>query len=62
MTPLALSTWIAVAVLVIVPPVVFVLFLRDARRVFEDLLDGPAAKAPPVGSGPSSGHQNGRLP
>ena len=46
MTDLALWTWIAVGVLVAVPPVVFVLFLRDARRVFREL-SGPADAAPP---------------
>ena len=37
MTSLALWTWISAAVLVLLPPVVFVLFLRDARRLFADL-------------------------
>lgn len=37
MTNLALWTWIAAGVLMVVPPVIFVLFLRDARRVFRDL-------------------------
>jgi len=29
-----------------VPPVVFVLFLRDARRVFDDLAEHPAPTPP----------------
>ena len=37
MTPLTFWTWVAAGVLVVVPPVIFVLFLRDARRVFRDL-------------------------
>jgi hypothetical protein len=30
-------TWVAAGVLIALPPVIFVLFLRDARRVLEDL-------------------------
>lgn len=61
MTSLALWTWVAAAVLVLVPPVVFVLFLRDARRMFEDLRAGSADGPPAAGSGPSSGRPNGGL-
>ncbi len=46
MTDLALWTWIAVGVLVAVPPVVFALFLRDARRVFRDLTGHGEAQTP----------------
>lgn len=46
MTDLALWTWIAVGVLVTVPPVVFALFLRDARRVFRALSGRVDAEAP----------------
>lgn len=37
MTDLTRWTWIAVGILVTVPPVVFVLFLKDASRVFREL-------------------------
>lgn len=46
MTALALWTWVAVGVLIVLPPVVFVLFLRDARKVFEDLTEHPAPPPP----------------
>ncbi len=58
MTSLAVWTWIAVTVLVVVPPIVFVLFLRDARRVFDDLAEDPPSR--PLG-GPSSGGTSGGL-
>jgi heme exporter protein D len=34
---LAFWTWVAVAVLIVVPPVVFVLFLRDATRLLREM-------------------------
>lgn len=37
MTNLAIWTWLAAGVLIVVPPVIFVLFMRDARQVFRDL-------------------------
>ena len=37
MTQLAFWTWLAAGVLVLVPPVILALFLRDARRVFAEL-------------------------
>lgn len=61
MTSLALWTWISAAVLVLLPPVVFVLFLRDARRLFADLKAEQAEKPPPP-PGPSSGGSGGALP
>jgi len=61
MTSLALWTWISAAVLVLVPPVVFVLFLRDARRMFADLKAGQD-EGPPPPPGPSSGRSDGALP
>ncbi|KPK04890.1 MAG: hypothetical protein AMS20_07930 [Gemmatimonas sp. SG8_28] len=61
MTSLARWTWIAAAILVLVPPVVFVLFLRDARRIFDDLRSAPADGSPPTPSDPSSGGQIGGL-
>jgi heme exporter protein D len=42
MTTLAFWTWVAAGVLVLVPPVILVLFLRDARQVFRDLGFGRA--------------------
>ena len=39
MTPWAISTWMAVAVLVTVPVVVLVMFLRDAVRMFKQFGD-----------------------
>jgi hypothetical protein len=45
LTDLTRWTWIAVGVLVTVPPVVFVLFLRDARRVFRELQSGRKSEA-----------------
>ena len=58
MTSLAAWTWISVAVLVVVPPVVFVLFLRDARQVFEDLAGNRPSQ---TAGGPSSGGTSGGL-
>jgi len=37
MSMLAFWTWVAVAVLIVVPPVVFVLFLRDATRLLQGM-------------------------
>ena len=37
MTNLAFWTWLSAGVLIVVPPVIFVLFVRDARQVFQDL-------------------------
>lgn len=34
---LALWTWIAVAVLIVIPPAVFTLFLRDATRLLREM-------------------------
>lgn len=36
MTGWAFWTWVAVAVLLIVPPIVFALFLREAARMFRE--------------------------
>ena len=62
MTSLALWTWISVVVLVLVPPVVFVLFLRDARRMFEDLKVEQEEGAPPPPPSPSSRGSGAALP
>jgi hypothetical protein len=45
LTDLTRWTWIAVGILVTVPPVVFVLFLRDASRVFRELQFGRESEA-----------------
>jgi hypothetical protein len=45
LTDLTRWTWIAVGILVTVPPVVFVLFLRDAGRVFRELQFGRDTEA-----------------
>jgi hypothetical protein len=45
LTDLTRWTWIAVGILVTVPPVVFVLFLRDASRVFRELQTGRESDA-----------------
>jgi hypothetical protein len=46
MTKLAVWTWVAAGVLIALPPVIFVLFLRDARRVLEDIgVDRPRRDA-----------------
>ena len=37
MSMLTFWTWVAVAVLIAVPPVIFVLFLRDATRLLHEM-------------------------
>lgn len=41
MSAFHLWTWVAIGVLVVLPPVIFAAFLRDAVRMFRDL--GPPA-------------------
>lgn len=51
MSMLAFWTWVAVAVLIVVPPVVFVLFLRDATRLLQGMAPPPSdEKMPEPGS------------
>jgi len=47
-------TWLAIAVLIVIPAVTFVLFLKDATALFRALHarpEDPSASAPPPGSG-----------
>ena len=41
-------TWLAIAVLVVVPPIVFVLFLRDATRLLRAMGSRHANEADPL--------------
>lgn len=51
---LAFWTWVAVGVLIVVPPVVFVLFLRDATRLLQEMAPPRTDEKAPDPGGPKA--------